>query len=396
MDKHIWRKKDVKAEIALPVNPLPVRYYRRQWQDIYSIVRSSWWGRAWVYQEFVTYKRAYFLLGPDCFIRGHRLQECLLSFFAIDLETVHQEIDRVIALAKHNYTLVPGSLPRMNIMLTQQADLQMKILQDLSPLIKRSQTSKALAEFVLRSKATWNGPVNLSVLLRHLRNCQSSEFRDKVYAFLGLTHPAYGIVPDYTSRTTVEEFLVDIARRIIETERNLGIIADAVKSRGLSYGSKLPSWVPDWTSPEDDEARNFRKILELPVDFQPLGPYFPPSLPTVYGKHLKVEGTHLACFNSCGIETYKSWREFNVNASGILAFNPPPGMELIVRTTNSAAITDELWLIYGYQFPLVLKKLGDLYLIVGEAMIWQRNLMHPSKVVFGDYEYSSALRITII
>jgi hypothetical protein len=80
--------------------------------------------------------------------------------------------------------------------------------------------------------------------------CQSSNPRDKVFAFLGLASNRYNITLDYSSSTTVCELLIEIATRIIAVDKNLDIVLYKDRTTSNSGNVRvpsLPSWVPDWT-----------------------------------------------------------------------------------------------------------------------------------------------------
>jgi hypothetical protein len=94
---------------------------------------------------------------------------------------------------------------------------------------------------------------DLLTYLSHSRTCRSSDRRDRVYAFIGLVGPSYGIVLDYSDHNTIIHVLIDTAQKIIHHDRNLRILSYAAGTGGtLSF--KLPSWVPDWTRERSEAA----------------------------------------------------------------------------------------------------------------------------------------------
>ena len=99
----------------------------------------------------------------------------------------------------------------------------------------------------------------LGVLLRH-RLCGATNERDKVYAFLGLTEksarPQARIKVDYGQ--DLRTVYTDVARSIITHDRNL----DVLSLPPLKFKSKtksLPSWVPDWSIPDTEQAKEIRQ-----------------------------------------------------------------------------------------------------------------------------------------
>ena len=102
----------------------------------------------------------------------------------------------------------------------------------------------------------WDPMVNatrdLLTLLDMSRNCHSTDPRDKVYGLLGLTGERLQdlIKVDYSE--SVEEVLTRTATAIIICQEELHILAYASSDPTfLIAGARLPSWVPDWTQPNN-------------------------------------------------------------------------------------------------------------------------------------------------
>lgn len=85
---------------------------------------------------------------------------------------------------------------------------------------------------------------HLKAALEHIGFFETSISHDHLYAILGLCTegdlPA-ALAPSY--KTPFEEVCLQYARFIIEADGNLSVLASSVKIR-----SKVPSWVPDFTS----------------------------------------------------------------------------------------------------------------------------------------------------
>lgn len=86
----------------------------------------------------------------------------------------------------------------------------------------------------------------LASLLISSCNFKSTDPRDRVYAFLGITSDYYpGLKPDY--ECTVQQAFSDSTRAMLLEAKGLLVLAAA----GIGYHRPiphLPSWVPDWTS----------------------------------------------------------------------------------------------------------------------------------------------------
>ena len=95
------------------------------------------------------------------------------------------------------------------------------------------------ANFMLRYRCSPRQG-NIPLLLSHSRACGASDERDHVYAFLGLVDNTYGIKPDYSLGTRVEDLFTTLSRQIITHDQNLAILCN----RNWPINS-LPSWVTD-------------------------------------------------------------------------------------------------------------------------------------------------------
>jgi hypothetical protein len=87
------------------------------------------------------------------------------------------------------------------------------------------------------------------VLLQRSRRFEATEPKDRIFAVLGLptadTAPDKGLLflePDYS--LSVSQLYLNIARRMLERERDLGLLS-AVQ-HGPSIEKGLPTWVPRW------------------------------------------------------------------------------------------------------------------------------------------------------
>lgn len=88
--------------------------------------------------------------------------------------------------------------------------------------------------------------LDFDVLLGRVGDCQTSDPRDHIYAFLGLKGGArLGIVPDYALPTS--QVFTSVTRAMIERKQNLDIFRLLPNSRKAIEGLPLPSWVPDWS-----------------------------------------------------------------------------------------------------------------------------------------------------
>jgi hypothetical protein len=101
----------------------------------------------------------------------------------------------------------------------------------------------------------------LGVLLRHRRSRATNPV-DKVYAFLGLTgnctEPQAKIQVDYSQ--DVRTVYIDVARKIAAYDKSLDILSLPALPLGSGIEG-LPSWVPDWSTPTEENAKQLRYTL---------------------------------------------------------------------------------------------------------------------------------------
>jgi hypothetical protein len=75
---------------------------------------------------------------------------------------------------------------------------------------------------MIKSKASFCGRIKLKELLDHSRNCNTSDPRDRIFAFVGLADSAYDIIPNYSH--DIDRVLIDATIKIIETECSLEVL----------------------------------------------------------------------------------------------------------------------------------------------------------------------------
>jgi len=219
-------------------------------------------------------------------------------------------------------------------------------------------------------------PRDLKDLLAHSRNCQSSDPRDRLYAFIGLSKPEYRIVVDYTWQNTVVSTFIEAAQRIIAVDGDLSILSHAAIGRRI-LGFFLPKWVPDWLSPVDVDLRaECRKLLgnkALEAVNASKGLRAEPAYWFRKDSNdvaLKVEGVTLGILDQAADESYdelhkpKDYQVFKLLEGSLWEF---------AVVSRAAREGDEVWMLCGAKWPVVLRRpsphLEVTYDFIGEAMI---------------------------
>ncbi|KAH7084719.1 heterokaryon incompatibility protein-domain-containing protein [Paraphoma chrysanthemicola] len=264
------------------------RSREHKYVELLLLIEEPWWRRAWTFQEFQLARTAYFLYGGKA-VPWYRLTAVLLG----------------------------------DVWFTMKRDVHMNAVK-----------------FHLNRRISPHAD-GLFELLKKGHLCQTSDKRDSVYAFLGLVE-SYEIHPDYENKT-IEDVYTDAARCIIRFKCDLKVLGFASTSRG-SLSTTLPSWVPDWTAPQDNEALRLMHILNDSI---------PKSHDTTEirflnrGKVLQVAGSF--------VETLDFWRESRTYEGTAVFDVKNIGCDHVAWTHNNARPGDEIWLLDEFEVPVVLR-----------------------------------------
>ena len=222
------------------VNHVWTSGHAEDWRAVRTILEAPWWERGWVCQEAIVSNDAVILYGSSSMPLAH---------FALAVK----------AFTRANRNLL--------FELFEQAKKNgaASVDEALVDLTRAFDTTHV--RFILNCSEDWaerkGEPFDdLKPLLRHARNCQTGDPRDRVYAFIGLAAPAYGIKPNY--RITVSETFSQTAACIMRKEKSLEVVFDAMDNSGMLT---LPSWVADWSSPAQRSERLFHRGYSASADY---------------------------------------------------------------------------------------------------------------------------------
>ena len=257
--------------------------------EVYSLARSEWWTRAWVYQEFLVSKSALFMIGPflapwtDIFelLKIYYDSWDDFSQWRYTVEEVLQASEEEIRSHMSLKGLVPFCTPSCDFCHVLYG---MYTGSDERPFdhneVLPHQYSDVLTAFAAHylgfssiSQDKTDTRLSLSTAMKRSRGRKASEPRDKVYAYLGLLKSPNLIVPDYRSK--LNALRVEVAQSIIKEDLRLDILAQMREDdrRSLLH-DPLPSWVPTWSVLEDHRSSRGRyfsiaKFDELKVHNDP-------------------------------------------------------------------------------------------------------------------------------
>ncbi|PMD48216.1 HET-domain-containing protein [Hyaloscypha variabilis F] len=203
--------------------------------DFYQMICSPWWQRGWIYQEFVVASEANFLYG------GASVSWRDMHTVLYDLVDEKKTPFRALLIRVNQWWgRDSGRLYESIMMHDQPSNKQLSQLRQCRDDSKLFETVYLL----MRRKHFWKGPTGLMGWLESSQTCQTSDPRDRVYAFLGLAHPQYNIIPDYSPSNTIEKLTLEVARKVLEAEGTLDFLT-YVRERPYRDSGARPSWVPD-------------------------------------------------------------------------------------------------------------------------------------------------------
>ncbi|KAN0117718.1 HET domain containing protein [Hyaloscypha variabilis] len=211
--------------------------------DFHQMIRSPWWQRGWIYQEFILASEAIFLYGGA----SVSWQDMYNAFY--ELLDQGQTESGVIPIGAFMWWGL-DSERLYEIINVRLHDRQSNKRQ--SQLRQCREDSKLLetAYLLMQRKYYWKAPTGLIGWLDSCQTCQTSDPRDRIYAFLGLAHPQYNIIPDYSPSNTMDNLVLEVFRKVLEAEGTLDFL-NYVGERQLNASghyldsSARPSWVPD-------------------------------------------------------------------------------------------------------------------------------------------------------
>ncbi|KAK4159410.1 heterokaryon incompatibility protein-domain-containing protein [Cladorrhinum sp. PSN259] len=181
-----------------------------------SFFKRDWWGRIWIVQEVALARRALFLCGS---------QTMLFDDF------------------KDAYVSWSG------VFKSHRGPLNSR-LRRLDALINKTSARVILWQHFLQNRkgveSALERQYSLEYMLEECWNFDSTDPRDKVYAWLGIAPDCIGIVPDYNGE--VSQVYVGLVRVIMEHSGSLSLVSftgSTWRSRKLKPIENLPSWAPD-------------------------------------------------------------------------------------------------------------------------------------------------------
>ncbi|KAG7415198.1 Heterokaryon incompatibility protein 6, OR allele [Fusarium oxysporum f. sp. rapae] len=367
------------------------------WKDCYSggprpetlasfvaFLQSPWWTRSWVYQEFVCSPKVHFVSGEDG-APWEKISACLTPDpgFWCDVwksrlkSKDHQDIVRAkneqldqqrAQKSAQGGEEEPGrdtNIPSFEEEVEKAVDSLIKNLT--APDVEKSIRTVAA---MMHGRSKHDSQVgDLRVLLRHARNFQASDARDKIYAFVGLARDDYGFKPSYSHENTPVHVHSDAARRIAEIDRDLNYVLEQAFVGRRDLGYFLPSWVPDWNCTEDRdillELQNHTDVASESLRASDIDSSLAIEEKVPDPQEVKDKGFILRVTGRCVATLARGSHEISPN---LQQFETDSG--LVVSAPSTARPKDEIWSLSGCEWPVFLRSEGkDEYCFGGFVVV---------------------------
>jgi hypothetical protein len=249
----IWKSENICDESIYEKVGLPVISPQR-WTELYAFVNRAWFKRAWIVQEVAVSESASFLCGLmqfplsmpavvlNCLCRsGWMAQIC-------DLVEPHIEGNRSRWLRgkpSPDDIFVRGNLK------LYQARPGNRFNPHLFVRILDARAGLGIQGNDIDSR-DGASPLPLYVLCQDHRAAESTDARDKIYAFISVSSEfierninGLRLIPDYTKSTS--EVYIEASKFMLASQGNLRVLS-LKEAPSLTKLAELPSWVPDFST----------------------------------------------------------------------------------------------------------------------------------------------------
>jgi len=255
-------------------------------------------------------------------------------------------------------------------------------LANLRTVLDNTEAFRARVTYFVKSKTEWTGTLNLHKLLQNASFFKSSDPRDLVYAFIGLTGPSEAIRPEYNNENSIRHVLITAAERILESEGNLSMLDDALTHGRSGDRMSLPSWIPDYTSSINTAAETTEELITgRGKEHQASKTARSEAVVMRYGQdhasaRLNTPGMYVGTLAEMVSDSY-SWSFIFMTSSGIKAM-----------TTSAARVGDKLWVLLGGRTVYVLRKQNEEdYCLISAASLYKNTVNGdwvPSNIMYGE------------
>lgn len=355
--RFIWRRPDPPVDLLdsaryfTELEKISLSTFQEGFVGFIPLCQRSWWKRAWICQEFISAVEVDFL----CSGLSMPWQD-----FASVLTYLYKQMPELSNPGSVPVRRRRSSLSSLSTLDDESSASTQTSFEPEQVNLERNQLDAVRNLF--ERKKCWTTPGDIKVWLEHSKCCETSDPRDKVFAFLGLASPGYRIEADYSGLKSMVELSIEITRKILEFEKNLHFLYYIEKGRIVSDDSLLPSWVPEWTSTGvDRQFINFSRAMPASVQLHPaLASQFTPVI--LPGDILRLVGIKIDCLG--GME--KPWTPGKKKGT-----KTSKGLYILWWPDDKIQPSDCLWYLpaAGYRNLLVLRRKSDNWLFLSVACL---------------------------
>jgi hypothetical protein len=296
-----------------------------------TVLKSPWWSRAWIRQEFLLSAYAYFVASYEYMHWRHLAALVDVYDDILGFLSSYAPLERICSQSQ--------CAPRSG-----------------TYWYPEDTDDKMRAERLLAVKK--QGLIRSGGLLYHLDDMQlykASDSKDLVYTCLVLSINQYGVQPDYSEDNSFEDVLTELARGIIFDHGNLYVLRLALLANQGRTCPGVLSGVPDWR-----QAAKV-KICHVNQRYQTKTPKPYLLLQSLVSdrKDRVLRARGFLC------ETLQSFVKTQYSQS---VFRTSVGNEL--PTVGNAATGDEVWMLYGADNLFMFTQHDQHHELVGEVLGW--------------------------
>ncbi|OBS25905.1 hypothetical protein FPOA_06439 [Fusarium poae] len=319
----------------------------------FEVGKSPWWGRAWVFQEFIVSEQAIFLQGMH-------------SIPYLELIGLIRSFKKAAVFPCRGFKNSYHSLVR--------------------PRVEKDKAASRMW-MLLVAKSNLRRTNDLKMLLALTKDSQATDARDKLYSILGLARPGYGIVPDYSVNTNIHNLLVETTKRIILFDDSLEVLSYKNRRKTSHPGVEvlLPSWVLDWT-----DSTSLGQILDrglfnvISIDMEDDDPYQITKTSAdaffLQVSHPQNPEAQITVMQIWGIFLDNDFKKTTVH-SHLQYFEGARKYEMEVTDGIQVGSDCELWGMYGSKETFLLCRYSNGYRVV--APVFCSNLEEQLELVPG-------------
>ena len=199
-------------------------------------MKHGWWKRMWTFQEFVLSRRPTFVVGYTK-IPWKLFREIMPNLV---FDTSSPEENRQMQAKK---TSAIGQLLPNDFGHAADVEASTHMLPHWVEATEATTCRTAYEQLQLEPQ-----PKFMSYFLFKIRNRETSELRDKVFAIHSLFRVSGYDLPDIDYNKNVEEIYTGAALALLQQSQSWWMLSHLLNKREVS-SMVLPSWVPDFSSP---------------------------------------------------------------------------------------------------------------------------------------------------